>query len=200
MECRDAKKVILDYLEGSLKGEEARSLEEHMASCGACCREKESFAQSWAMVGTWADIEPDPLYRAKFWEKAAVEEKKSFLAGLGDLFMHKRLAIGSLFSLLLVLGFLFMWRHTESTDWNSQANTAWNRDAMEHISAMVEDMGAPPKTAGAFLEGRNVIQLPEYVESKEGDVYPDLEIGKSSLVVMDGTQEAIKALVQGEVE
>jgi hypothetical protein len=189
MKCTEVQGLMLDYLEGQLGAEKAIPIEAHLALCESCRREKSAYEQSWALAEEWPDIEPDPLYRAKFWEKASRQERTGIWSALQDIFRAKRTALTALVSMILLLGAFALWHWSPAQPWEGQAYQPWNGNMMEHVIASVEGIEDSPLTAGAFFRDSGIIRLPDYVEENEEDLYPELDIGRSSFALMDGAWE-----------
>jgi len=138
------------------------------------------------MVARWPDVEPDPLYRAKFWEKA---ERHRGVRGLFGAAWMRAPAFGAIVSMMLLLGGIWSWQWSLSRSWESQAYQPWNSGTMAHISLPGASLDEPPAAAAAFFEERALVSLPEYVGESENEIYPELHIGKSSLAIMDDAYE-----------
>ncbi len=194
MKCTEVRELLLDYLEGQLEGEKAMPVADHLALCESCRREKSVCEQSWAMAGEWPDIEPDPLYRARFWEKASRQERTGIWSTLQDIFREKRIALTALASMILMLGAFSLWHRSPAQPWDSQACQPWNGNMMEQVIASIEGSEESPLTAGAFFRDSGIMRLPDYVEENEEELYPELDIGRSSLALMDGAYEVMGAM------
>ncbi|MGH9750685.1 MAG: anti-sigma factor family protein [Candidatus Polarisedimenticolia bacterium] len=60
-ECRDVIDLLTEYMEGDLRPDEARRLQEHLASCSACAEFLETLEKTRAAVGGLRSREvPEP--------------------------------------------------------------------------------------------------------------------------------------------
>jgi hypothetical protein len=60
MTCGDLEILLPDYLEGTLAGEQAESIEAHLAGCPACAELARDGRLAMAFMGRAADVEPPP--------------------------------------------------------------------------------------------------------------------------------------------
>jgi anti-sigma factor RsiW len=62
MNCEQIAEVLPDYLQGTLRGEQARQVEDHLQHCPACCDE----VVVWKKLSLLPSEQPSPESRARF--------------------------------------------------------------------------------------------------------------------------------------
>lgn len=68
MDCHEIKKLIPVYLDHELSAADDRQVEAHLQNCPDCRREARAIEKSWDLLGEIKAVEPDPNYRARFWQ------------------------------------------------------------------------------------------------------------------------------------
>ena len=64
--CEDIKTLIIEYIDGALNDEEARSVDEHLSSCEACSAEMESIKSTLCMLDSFEMEEPSVNLKRNF--------------------------------------------------------------------------------------------------------------------------------------
>ena len=75
MTCEKLKKLIPDYLMGSLEPETVKQFEEHVFRCSGCGQELEQLRSVWEKLGELPQEEPEPSIRSRFY--AMLEQAKT---------------------------------------------------------------------------------------------------------------------------
>lgn len=75
MRCNKFKKLIPDFLENQLNPRIHREVFEHLQVCEACAKEKELYEKSWQLAGELEEIDPEPGFKMRFWNRLVRESK-----------------------------------------------------------------------------------------------------------------------------
>ena len=73
MDCEYVKKVMADFLSGSLDEASNDQIGEHLIQCPACQEEMDAYKASWDMLGEWQEQEPDRSYLSDFWIRVSAQ-------------------------------------------------------------------------------------------------------------------------------
>ena len=76
MQCHRIKKLIPDFLEGALDSKINQEVLRHLQSCEVCAKEKELYEKTWQLIGEWQDIEPEPGFNSRFWNRLVSRQTK----------------------------------------------------------------------------------------------------------------------------
>jgi anti-sigma factor RsiW len=80
MDCHEIKKLIPLYLDHELGEVDRQRVEGHVQSCPDCRREARAIEKSWDLLVEIKAVEPDPNYRARFWQ--SVDAQMPWYAGI----------------------------------------------------------------------------------------------------------------------
>ncbi|MFQ5963387.1 MAG: anti-sigma factor family protein [Candidatus Scalinduaceae bacterium] len=92
MDCQSIQKLIPVYLDAQLEAQELRKVKEHLNDCPHCQKEMVRFEKSWDLLSKWEDVEPEPGYISRFWERLSLERPwyERFLLNLKDIFTVRK--------------------------------------------------------------------------------------------------------------
>lgn len=76
MKCREIKKIMFSYLDGELVAAEQELFLRHLQECPACTKLLAEYKQTWQLLGSWENIEPQPGYYERL--KARLAERKTW--------------------------------------------------------------------------------------------------------------------------
>jgi anti-sigma factor RsiW len=62
MNCRDAEKKLIVYLDGKLIGTERRDIEAHLAACTGCQEKSADFQSMWSVLDELPAVTPSPAF------------------------------------------------------------------------------------------------------------------------------------------
>ena len=108
MRCSKFKKLISDFLENQLNPRIHREVFEHLQVCEACAKEKELYEKSWRLMGELEDIEPEPGFKSRFWNRLVREseyrERPAVdVYGLLGLLRNWRVAVVTVTTIIIVI-------------------------------------------------------------------------------------------------
>ncbi len=103
MECQKAFRLLNAFLEGDLKGAQARRMEKHLASCSACRAELEGLKRSLALLEGLPSLVPPPGLASRVMARVLQPERALARAGSGTLGWVVASVLGGLGSLLVYL-------------------------------------------------------------------------------------------------
>ena len=190
MECSEVRKLLPEMSSDSLSKDMQKEVEAHCEACEACRKEARAYEKVWEALGSWTDIEPEPLYKARFWEKAA---KNEGLCWILELFSKKMFVMaGSICVLAAVLIALVL--VVPSGDLFNEPYLAWQGVDMKRLSEFAAAYGpGDDEIMVAFDPGMDIFTLPEYVEENDEieRVLSGLQIGEKKIRIMEGAYEAI---------
>jgi anti-sigma factor RsiW len=69
MECKQVEELLVALCEGSLDSVTTRRLEEHLASCARCMKERTRIAKTLEALHEFETIKPSPDFSAKLWQR-----------------------------------------------------------------------------------------------------------------------------------
>jgi len=69
MKCLEVRRLIPDFLEGQLRAKDYDEVSAHLQACKDCAKEKRLYEESWKLMGQWQDIEPEPGFKSRFWNR-----------------------------------------------------------------------------------------------------------------------------------
>ncbi|MFH1314676.1 MAG: zf-HC2 domain-containing protein [Candidatus Eisenbacteria bacterium] len=69
MECKQVENLLMALCDRTLDAEDVRSVENHLASCSGCARERETTARTLDALHRFALIEPREDFSARLWQK-----------------------------------------------------------------------------------------------------------------------------------
>ncbi|MDP2753986.1 MAG: zf-HC2 domain-containing protein [Nitrospirota bacterium] len=75
MRCKRIKGLIPDLLEGRLDDIIKRQVLIHLESCLACAKEKLLYEETWKLAGDLPEIEPQPGFKARVWNRIVRQEE-----------------------------------------------------------------------------------------------------------------------------
>lgn len=71
MKCNKIKRLMPDFIEGQLIPKLRSEVLEHLKVCENCARENRLYEESWQLIGQWKDIDPEPGFKTRFWNRLA---------------------------------------------------------------------------------------------------------------------------------
>ena len=74
MNCKEIEIHAIEYMDGKLAGEELKSVDVHLASCGPCANRLRGFSDVSAMLGSWESIAPSASFDARLERRLASDE------------------------------------------------------------------------------------------------------------------------------
>lgn len=74
--CSDIQELLPEFDDGDLGEVELQAVAEHLGQCADCSRVLDEMRASWDMLGEWDDLQPDPGFGARFWERVGREEER----------------------------------------------------------------------------------------------------------------------------
>lgn len=115
MDFEQFKKLIPEYTENLLQGEELQSFREFLANSKEAQNELESYQKTWEMLSEVREIEPSPNYVSRFWTEISTRE--SWLERALKSFIKPRL-VPTLATacVLLIVGFFVFKNYTQIQD------------------------------------------------------------------------------------
>ncbi|MDM7995203.1 MAG: anti-sigma factor [Acidobacteriota bacterium] len=69
MNCDELKRVMADFLNGNLSGEESREVRRHLASCRACASNLDATDKVEILPALDEEIEPSPDFAERFYSR-----------------------------------------------------------------------------------------------------------------------------------
>lgn len=82
MKCEDVSNELMAYIDGQVKSDERRGIEEHLAGCVACRTRADEFRKVWAVLGESPAIEPSFGFDARLRQRMAAEPRRPRLFSL----------------------------------------------------------------------------------------------------------------------
>jgi len=107
MDCREIEKLLVRFLEGELSSEDNAKLENHLAACPACRKEKELLPQSWKMLDNYPAPELKPDFTACLMQRIHTEEQMVATVRSGMPRFVMRTTVPA--TVMLALLFTFLW-------------------------------------------------------------------------------------------
>lgn len=63
--CKHARQLLSEHVDGRLAGPLRRDLENHLTACVSCREEEQSLRVTWELLGNYPTIEPSPNFFMK---------------------------------------------------------------------------------------------------------------------------------------
>jgi len=104
MECKDIRRILVQYSLGDLGQVEKVGVERHLEECNECRLYLSQSNELWNLLDTWEEVEPDGNFISQFWDHASIDETKykpGFLSQLGNFRLNWTIA-GAMASIFLV--------------------------------------------------------------------------------------------------
>jgi anti-sigma factor RsiW len=76
MNCRDAEKKLMAYLDGKLIGAERRDFETHLAACNGCQERVAGFQSVWGVLDELPVVTPSPAFDVQVRARVQQESEK----------------------------------------------------------------------------------------------------------------------------
>ena len=91
MKCKAVRELLWDLCEGSLAGEKARSVAEHLDVCPDCARARSEVRAALVAMRSLPEIEPGSDFQARVWQRIDAWEAKrrSFWRGVLAGFVYR---------------------------------------------------------------------------------------------------------------
>jgi hypothetical protein len=108
-----------DFLEGLTNPEQQREILKHLEVCKNCAKEKEFYEKSWSLVGSLKDIEPEPGFKTRFWNRLSREEEAKLKRGFDvlGLLQHWQPVALTVATVLILIGIAIPnYLHSKSID------------------------------------------------------------------------------------
>jgi len=74
MDCKEARELIWDYVQGSLDAEISQKLKKHLLSCSGCRTEKSKIERVLGALSQVERIEPDREFTERLWRRIETRE------------------------------------------------------------------------------------------------------------------------------
>lgn len=105
MGCQKFKRLIPDFLEGQLSPKANQELSQHLLICKDCTRERMLYEESWKLMGQLKDIEPQPGFKMRFWNRlvAETEAKKAPILDIFRVFQPLRVALATAVAIIIAV-------------------------------------------------------------------------------------------------
>lgn len=109
MQCHKIKKLIPGFLEGALDSKSNQDVLKHLQACEVCAKEKELYEKTWQLMGEWQDIEPEPGFKSRFWNRL-VSRKTEIIRtpALNILRLTQRLTVALATAAIVILAMNFV--------------------------------------------------------------------------------------------
>ena len=79
MKCCKIRKLIPDFLEGQCGRKKRKIIAKHLQVCKDCAQEKRLYEESWQLIGQWKDVEPEPGFKTRFWNRLISQSERRFI-------------------------------------------------------------------------------------------------------------------------
>lgn len=189
--------MLPDYIDGDLPDDERRTIEAHLGGCAHCCHEHRAYVKTWEALDVWKDIEPDPLYRARFWEKADAGSE-GLMDRIAALFTRRVFALVSSLAVVIAVIAVMVLR-APSEDLFRGSYLAWHGVDMREVARYAGTLNdSEYDLEVAFAPMEEILDLPEYVEEgseKDTEYYPELKFGTTDMRIMEGTRDVIDHMI-----
>lgn len=194
MGCLEIREKLLDYIEGNVSDNDKTVIGAHLETCPVCRKEYVAYNKSWEALDGWRDIEPDPAYKAHFWEGVRKRET-GLLSWVNAMCTKKNFVMAGCVIALMVVAMLIL--KPQEDDLFTEPYLAWRGIEIKNLSQYVRGGNGECETIVAFYHGKDILSLPEYVEdsNKHMEYYPNIEIGMWEMHIMDGAHEVIVDMI-----
>lgn len=203
MDCRKVKKMMLDYLEGSVEKNDIKEIENHLSECKECKEEIKRFDDTWKMLESWKDIEPDPLYIARFWENEASYKKESIFDRIKSaLWSYKPVIAIILFLISIACVFRISIMYKAEENLFDPHYKQWNKMYAVNIDTVVKPIIFYENEMLAFEDNVSLFTIPDYLEkgNTESADYNDFDLKLGNLKIMDGTGDVIQKMINQHMD
>ncbi len=193
MDCRDIKKLLLDYIEGDLSKEATQKVQAHLHKCKSCSKESAKMQKMVNLMKTIPASTPNPGISEEVMTKLEEEERvtlRSLVAKLNFPPKYKKIMIAAATLMVLAFGLfasMDLWFHQPPLQFQSWAATiqavpfdledtgwwAWRKRAADE-RILPED-----KYIGVIFGG--FLAQPEEVSLLVKWIKPDGELFKETL-------------------
>jgi len=199
MNCTEAQQNLPEYCEGGLSAATMEAMKAHLSKCGTCAAEESAHRKTWNLLDRWTEIEPDSMYRARFWQKER-ETGRGFLQNLAPA-LRSALAAAVCSILMIVAAVMLVPSHDRSESLSSSSYRAWRPIEYTAYSQAVDYRLAWQREDSKMLAGvHSIISVPDYLggtSESESSIYPDIPLGDKGVSIMEGTQQIITEMAEG---
>jgi anti-sigma factor RsiW len=152
--CKSFRKKLSAYQDGELESADKNVIEAHLRTCDACRKQHEALRQTYRMLRSLPEIEPDPGLSRRIVDSATLAQEPFWVRALGEAFRclpapaamvalaAAGLLVGTMLGNLLIEG-QFHPSHRLSASFSDQALTL--------ASVKVFDATPPGSFAGGYL-------------------------------------------------
>lgn len=187
--------MLPEFIDGDLPDDERHTIEAHLGGCARCGHEYRAYVKTWEALDVWKDVEPDPFYKARFWEKADAGPE-GLMDRIAALFTRRVFALVS--SLAVVMAVIAVMVLT-SEDLFRGSYLAWHGVDMKGVARYAGTLNdSEYDLEVAFAPMEEILDLPEYVEEsseKDAEYYPELKFGAAEMRIMEGTRDVIDHMI-----
>lgn len=74
MDCKEVKKQLLSFANGTLSLNEPTKIKDHLATCPVCRAELQQLQQVWDLLDEFEPIKPAPDFTGRLWHRIRTEE------------------------------------------------------------------------------------------------------------------------------
>jgi anti-sigma factor RsiW len=189
--CTERQELLAAYLEGDLPPGDARALEEHIGACPGCSSLLETMRKSWEYLDVLEDIEPNPAFRARFWEET-LKAGPSFWEMLAAFFRQGFPAWGAAVILILLL---FAWHIGGGRMIGKLPGPLPATSTITMVPPSEIEAEESLLALSIMHPESRTIEVPEYVESPAAqDTDPDL--GHKSMDLMDHVDALVETMIE----
>jgi hypothetical protein len=199
MNCNEVQNNLPEYCEEALSADRMEAMAAHLSKCGTCAAEESAHRKTWDLLDNWMEVEPDSMYRARFWQKER-ETGRGFLQSLAPA-VRSVLAVAVCSILMIVAAVILVPSHDRSESLSSSSYRAWKPIEYSAYSQAVDYRLAWQREDSKMLAGvHSIISVPDYLgetSESESSIYPDIPLGDKGESIMEGTQRIITEMAEG---
>ncbi|MBL7130254.1 MAG: zf-HC2 domain-containing protein [Candidatus Omnitrophica bacterium] len=119
MKCHKIRELIPEFLEGHLDPRENKEMLKHLKICEHCTKEKMLLEETWRLIGEWQDIEPEPYFKTRFWNRLVTEKTEVQAPSINIFGLAKRWSVALATATIIIIAVSFIlprYFQTKSTE------------------------------------------------------------------------------------